>query len=252
MQKKKKQKTYLLVGGLVLIAISMATGVLLFLQRYESLWVWYADTQKFLYNLENRIALIDKVWQFIGAIMLLYVIKSFVPIYTTSTVCFLTGVVLPIGMAIPINVIGAMVQFTIKYFYGKNISAGYPWKLISRMNDLKKLIQSDGKGNPALLAALRLTPCMPVNTISSIYGSFDFGYLKFLLISVASFLPKLVIFTFAGNNMFDPLSGKFLVPIILISFVSGISLLSVNGVWTVVEKILSRFVKKNKGETDDD
>ena len=63
-------------------------------------------------------------------------------------------------------------------------------------------------------------------------------------------MPRLISFTFVGRNVFDPLSPSFLLPIMIILFLSGISALSVNGIWTTVEKILdyARNKKINKPE----
>ena len=83
-------------------------------------------------------------------------------------------------------------------------------KIISKTDTLRKLIQQDGRGNSALLVALRLVPGVPVHSISGIYGSFDFGYLKFLIFSIVGFMPRLISYTFVGRNIFDPLSGGFL------------------------------------------
>ena len=114
---------------------------------------------------------------------------------------------------------------------------------------IRKLIQSDGKGNPALLVALRLVPGVPVNSISGIYGSFDFGYPKFIIFSVIGFMPRLISYTFVGRNIFDPLSGKFLVPIMLILFFSGVSAIFINGIWISVEKTVKYIKQKNENKT---
>jgi uncharacterized membrane protein YdjX (TVP38/TMEM64 family) len=118
--------------------------------------------------------------------------------------------------------------------------------MISKNARLRRLIKSDGTGNPALLIALFLVPGMPINSISGIYGSFNFGYWRFILLSVIGFMPRLISFTFVGRNVFDPLSPGFLVPIMLLAFFSGISLLSVNGVWTAVEKIIASINEHKK------
>lgn len=235
----------MLFGGLILIALSIAVGVLLFSLQFDQLWWWYAQARQKLSDLEEMIAHLDKAWQFIGAIMILFAVKSFFPIYATSTVCFLTGIVLPMYIAIPVNVVGFVVLITIRYFWGKRFGAGNAWKMISRMDVLRRLIQQDGKGNPALLIALRLIPCMPINNISGIYGSFNFGYCKFVVLSVIGFMPKLLSFTFVGRNVFDPLSPSFLLPIMILLFISGASVLSVNGVWTAVEKSVE-YVRNRK------
>lgn len=248
LKKRKKQKKILLFGGLILILLSLAVAVLLFSLQYDELWHWYAVTRENLARLEEYIAHIDIEWQFFGAIMLLFAIKSFFPIYPTSTVCFLSGIVLPMYYAIPVNILGFILLLTIRYYWGKRFGAGSAWLLISKTDVLRRVIQQDGKGNPALLIALRLIPAMPINSISGIYGSFEFGYGKFVLLSLIGFMPKLISFTFVGRNLYDPLSSGFLVPIMFLTFFSGLSLLSVNGIWTTIEKIIehTKKIKSNK------
>lgn len=247
LKKRKKQKKYLLFGGLILVALSVAASVLLFSLKFEDLWRWYSHVQNRLTELEEYITHIDKSLLFFAAVMALFAVKSFFPIYATSTVCFLTGVVLPMYIAIPVNVLGFIVLVTIRYFWGRRFGAGSAWKMISKTEKLRNLIQQDGKGNPALLIALRLVPGLPVNSISGIYGSFNFGYGKFVLLSVIGFMPKLISYTLVGRNVYDPLSAGFLLPIIIITFFTGVSLLSVNGVWTTVEKA-TEYVKKQKNK----
>ena len=250
MKKRKKQKKLLLFSGLILLALALGVAALLISLQYEELWRWYVQVRQQLTELEEYILHIDIVWQFVAAVLLLFAVKSFFPIYATSTVCFITGVVLPMYVAIPVNIVGFIILLTIRYYWGKRFGAGNAWKIISKLDVARRLIQQDGKGHAALLIALRLIPCMPINSISGVYGSFDYGYLKFILFSLIGFLPKLLSFTFVGRNVYDPLSSEFLVPIMILLFLSGISALSVNGIWTTVEKIVDyankRKIKKSE------
>ena len=61
LKKRKKQKKYLLFGGLILVALGIAVGVLLFSLQFDELWRWYSQTQQKLLELEEYIAHIDKV-----------------------------------------------------------------------------------------------------------------------------------------------------------------------------------------------
>lgn len=230
-----------------MILLSFSVFVLLLSLEHEELWRWYAQIKQSLADLEEFILHIDIAWLFALAILLLFAVKSVIPIYPTSTVCFLTGAVLPMYFAIPVNIIGFAVLLTVRYFWGRRFGAGNAWKIISKTDTLKRLIQQDGKGNSALLVALRLIPGIPVNSISGIYGSFDFGYTKFILFSVIGFMPRLISYTFVGRNIFDPLSAGFLVPLMLILFFTGLSALSVNGIWISVEKAVE-FAKKQKAK----
>lgn len=241
MGKKDVLKGYLDVAGVFSTAAGIIVAILLYSMRYEALWVWYEDLRNWLIGLENQIVQITVVWEFIAAILLLYLIKCFVPIYTTSTVCFLTGVVLPIYLAIPVNVLGLCIQFTGKYCWGKYWNAkrgpGLTWRWIIRNPKLWSMIESEGNetGDPRFLAISRLIPCTPVNTISSVYGYLGYDLKKYLLLSFAGYLPRLISFTFVGRNMFDPLSSAFLVPIMTIFILGGIGCFIARWVWNTVE-----------------
>lgn len=245
MAKKTSPKKSLLFAGLIFITLAFAIEAVLFSLRYEKLWVWYDDVKAFLLELESKIMGIDKKWEFVAVIMILYLVKCLFPVFLTSTLCFITGAVLPMRFAIPVSILGTVLQFSVKYLWGYKVGSPYAWKIIRKNDILRHAIQSGGKGNPVTLFALRLVPSVPVNTISSIYGSLDFGYLKFIIVSMLGFLPKIITFTFVGRNTFDPLSTKFLLPIMIISFITGLSCLGVNGIWSLVDKLVDNYNKKN-------
>lgn len=231
--------------GLVLTAIGLAVAVLIASLKHKELWVWYEVIRERLAELEIFIAEIPQRGLFILAIFLLFAVKCFVPIYLTSSVCFLTGLVLPMYLAIPVNILGLCIMLSVKYLWGFRFGGGMAWRIISRSEHLRKVIEQDGSGNPWLLVMLRLVPTSPINAVSSVYGSLDFGYWKFMLLSIIGFMPRLVSFTFVGRSAYDPLSAQFLVPIMIISLLTGISLLGINGVWLLVERVVSKT--KNDG-----
>ena len=74
MEKRRKQKKILLFVGLILVALSFAVGVLLASRRFEELWHWYDVAKEQLDEREDMIASLDKAWQFIGAVLLLFLI----------------------------------------------------------------------------------------------------------------------------------------------------------------------------------
>lgn len=240
MTDRQKPKKYLLFGGLLLVILGITAAVLLFSLQFEGLWKWYNTFRDKLFEIETEIAGLENLWQFFFAVIILFLVESVIPIYPISSVCFLSGVVLPMYYSVPVNVIGFSVTVTARYFFGKKTGAGNAWRLIRRNIKLRRMIQQDGNGNPALLILLRMTPFMPVNSISRIYGSFDFGYCRYLLLSIIGFMPKLISFTFVGRNIFDPFSAGFLVPVMVICFATGMSLLSVDGIWVAAEKIIKK------------
>lgn len=231
---------------MILVAVGVAAAVLLFLLQYEHLWHWYATIRRELSELEIRISMLENKWVLVLVVFLLFAIKSFIPIYPTPTVCFLTGAVLPMYLSVPVNAVGLCILMTIRYYTGRRFGAGKAWELVRKNERLRRLIEQNGRGNSSLLIILRLLPLMPVNTISGVYGSLEFGLGQFLLLSVIGYMPKIISFTFIGRNVFDPLSAEFIVPIMIFALVSGASLICVNGMWSHIEKTVLKAKIKLK------
>lgn len=246
MKKRQIFRNKLLAPGIILVAVGVAAAVLLFLLQYEHLWHWYATIRRELSELEIRISMLENKWVLVLVVFLLFAIKSFIPIYPTPTVCFLTGAVLPMYLSVPVNAVGLCILMTIRYYTGRRFGAGKAWELVRKNERLRRLIEQNGRGNSSLLVILRLLPLMPVNTISGVYGSFEFGLGQFLLLSVIGYMPKIISFTFIGRNVFDPLSAEFIVPIMIFALVSGVSLICVNGMWSHIEKAVLKAKIKLK------
>ena len=177
--------------------------------------------------------------------LIVFLVRTFIPFLSVSAICVLTGVVLPSYWALIVNFLGIIIMMSIKYFEGMKFGSGNAWKIISKNERATKIIESSGKVNKALLFALRLIPGFPLGSVSRIYGSLRFPYWQFILLSAAVFAPKLLSYTFMGTNVFDPLSSAFLVPLMIALTISGASLLCVNLIWLLVEKSVSSS-KKNK------
>ncbi len=250
--KKGSYNRILTLAGLFLLATGILLIILMFLLQFEDLWRWYDITQVKLANLETRISEIPQKGLFIAAVLSLFFLKVIVPIYPTSTVCFLSAVVLPLYLAIPVNIAGLCIMFTCKYFWGFRFGGGMAWRMVSKVDRLRRLIQRDGNGNPWLLVMLRLVPGTPLNAVSSIYGSMNFGYRSFVLLSVAGFLPRLVSYTIVGRNVYDPLSISFLLPLTILFMLTGVTMLSVNGGIVLIERVVKATQNNKKGEIQND
>lgn len=232
-------------AGFALLISAAAVSVVVYLLRYDQLWLWYKVYQEKLLEAEQFIQSLGISWKFVLAMLIVFLVRTFIPFPSVSAICVLTGVVLPSYWALIVNFLGIIIMMSIKYFEGMKFGSGNAWKIISKNERARKIIESSGKVNKALLFALRLIPGFPLGSVSRIYGSLRFPYWQFILLSAAGFAPKLLSYTFMGTNVFDPLSSAFLVPLMIALTISGASLLCVNLIWLLVEKSVSSS-KKNK------
>lgn len=232
-------------AGFALLISAAAVSVVVYLLRYDQLWLWYNVYQEKLLEAEQFIQSLGISWKFVLTMLIVFLVRTFIPFLAVSAICVLTGAVLPSYWALIVNFLGIIIMMSIKYFEGMKFGSGNAWKIISKNERVRKIIESSGKVNKALLFALRLIPGFPLGSVSRIYGSLRFPYWRFILLSAAGFAPKLLSYTFMGTNVFDPLSSAFLVPLMIVLTISGASLLCVNLIWLLVEKSVSSS-KKNK------
>ncbi len=232
-------------AGFALLISAAAVSVVVYLLRYDQLWLWYNVYQEKLLEIEQFIQSLGISWKFVLTMLIVFLVRTFIPFLAVSAICVLTGAVLPSYWALIVNFLGIIIMMSIKYFEGMKFGSGNAWKIISKNERARKIIESSGKVNKALLFALRLIPGFPLGSVSRIYGSLRFPYWRFILLSAAGFAPKLLSYTFMGTNVFDPLSSAFLVPLMIVLTISGASLLCVNLIWLLVEKSVSSS-KKNK------
>lgn len=232
-------------AGFALLISAAAVSIVVYLLRYDQLWLWYKVYQEKLLEAEQFIQSLGISWKFVLTMLIVFLVRTFIPFLAVSAICVLTGAVLPSYWALIVNFLGIIIMMSIKYFEGMKFGSGNAWKIISKNERARKIIESSGKVNKALLFALRLIPGFPLGSVSRIYGSLRFPYWRFILLSAAGFAPKLLSYTFMGTNVFDPLSSAFLVPLMIVLTISGASLLCVNLIWLLVEKSVSSS-KKNK------
>ncbi len=207
--------------------------VLLVLSRQEKIQVWYQTYMNYLLEAENAVQNMgDKASVFV-VILFLYAFKALLPIYPLSALCAVTSTVFPAYFSIPINIMGLITLYSVRYYWGKRVGATGVRTILQKHSTVRYYIEKDGNGNPWLLSFFRFIPAIPVNTVSQLYGAMGFGYRNYLLLSLLGFAPLLISYTFIGSNVFNPLSPAFLVPFILLFILISISLLAVSKILQV-------------------
>ena len=244
------------IASAVCFILGIGLIVLIRLLHVDSIAQWYERWTSALVSYEKSVENIDEKWIAALFIEANFILKSFIPWLPVSLLCFATGVIFKWYIAIPLNIIGLTVQFTIKYFWGRWRGGGNAQKLIGRNEAVYKLLSAeDNIGSPIALFMSRFIPCMPVNVVSQLYGSYDFAYWKYLLLSIGGFSYKLYSYTLVGRNVFDPLATRVLLPLIPLFLFSGFVLLFFSGALTVTDTarkriILSRNNKKTEVEEE--
>lgn len=224
----KSLLNFVALGSMVMAVVFI---VLLILSRNDQIQLWYKTYQDYLFEAELAVENMgDKASVFL-VIIFLYAFKALFPIYLypLSILCAITSTVFPAYFSIPINIMGLIILYSIRYYWGTRVGAVGIQNILQRNRTVKYLVENnDGKGNPWLLSLFRFIPGIPINLVSKLYGAMGFRFRDYILLSLLGFAPLLVTYTFIGTNVFNPLSAPFLVPFILLFILISISAIATN------------------------
>lgn len=216
--------------SILLVVWAFVSKINILEEKYQEYIVWLSD-------LEYKIASIDNRWLLILVVMLLYFVKTAFPLYPVSIICVATAMVFSIPESFVINCGGMVMLLAVKYVMGTNTGGGNAQKLIKKSSLAQKIIESEGNGNPFVLFIFRLIPSFPVNSVSQLYGAMEFPFLKYILLSLAGYMPKMAFYIVIGKNVSNPFSLKFSLPLMLLTFFSGIAFLGMRTAWDAIDKL---------------
>ncbi len=222
---RRRHYRILIIVALILVALAVFLLIWSAIAQIEAIELRYAKMQAMFAQWEIFIASLENKWLLILVLFLLYSLKCFVPIIPLSALFIISGMVFNVQYATAINIVGVAILVSIKYLWGDKFGGGGLSRFISRSDFVKDFMKLEGSGNPWMLFLARLVPFAPVNTVSRLYGASEIQYDKYLLLSLLGFAPRILSFSVLGNNVFDPFSVGFLGPIIIMLFLSGISIL---------------------------
>ena len=249
LRKKINRKALLNACGTILLILSIALFVVALLFRDPFFLAHYEDVMRRLAEFEYAVATLPYKWQILAAVFAIFLLKSIVPIpIPISAVCLISGMALPMPMAIFVNMCGFFILATVKYFWGKHLGGGWVHKFLLRNEDLKKVLNADHKINAVLLFVFRLVPSFPVSTISKLYGAMHYDYGRFLLLSTLGYLPKLISYSVIGKNVYNPFSMAFMLPICLTLLLSGMAMFAINGILQFVNKTIKNKEHKTPAQ----
>lgn len=233
--KEEQIQTLLNLLSVLSFAVAFLLIIVLVLSTIDSIQEWYATYKAYLLEIEHAVENMGDKASIFVVILFLYTFKAIFPIqfYPLSVLCAITSTVFPPYFSIPINIMGLVILFSIRYYWGRRVGSDAVQSILSKNVAIKSIIENDGKGNPWLLSCFRLIPSMPPNIVSKLYGAMGFRYRDFIFLSLLGFAPQLISYTFIGSNVFNPLSPAFLIPFILLFILISVSALAVGKILQV-------------------
>lgn len=195
-------------------------------QGLNSLNEWFLEVESIIGELNKAAAF--------GVILLSFVFKAFIPFLPFNVLFIASGLVFPPAVAWVINIAGFAVLVDIKFMWGKKRGGGGAHRFLIKYSTIKSFMKLGGDGNKLMLAVLRFIPFVPVGTVSRIYGATDMKIIEFTFFSILGYLPRLVLWSQVGSNFTNPFTFAFTAPIIVLLIISGLALLLLNKLLSLV------------------
>ncbi|MBR1810574.1 MAG: VTT domain-containing protein [Clostridia bacterium] len=231
MKSDKKKKVRRNAINIVGISFLIAAVVLIIFSRLfivDILELKYVEFLDKLYEFQLIVASLSDKWLIIVIIELLFILKSVIPI-PLSFVFVISGMVFPYSYAVLINAVGMALLMTIKYYWGEKLGIGKLDRKWLNYEPIQKFLNTKyGKG--LMLFLSRLIPWTPTNKVSQIYGTMDYPFDRYLLISLVGYTPKIFSYSIIGRNVYNPISLDFVAPFIFLLAISGTALLILNAI----------------------
>ncbi len=186
----------------------------------------------------------DKLPLMIGLVLLVYLIKALVFVVPASLVYVAVGVIMDPVTAVIVNLVGIFIEVSVTYFLGMFLGKDAVYKLLSKKDAGKKLLEKDIQSKASVLLSIRAIPAFPIDFVSLFYGASGCSYLKYALLSVAGIAWRVILFTVLGDAIFE------WIPLDKIIFVV-ICFIPIGVIYYLVKKfVLEPKKTKNKSKED--
>lgn len=249
MKSNNQQKTdsrtakILFAAGILSFILAAALIVIMIVMNIPEVKIKYGEYLVVLENFEKQVTTLNNKWLILIVILLLFLLRANSWIYPLTIVYFMSAMVFTPIHSFIINFGGTMFICAFRYYTGMQMGEGTWNKILARDKVIGSLFREEGEDKPLTLFALRLFPLFPFNTVSHVYGTFDYPFVKFMLITALAVTPRLISYSFIGNNVYDPLSTKFYIPLAFTFVLTGISLFTLRGVLGFIPKVIRKKEK---------
>ncbi len=160
----------------------------------------------------------DKLSMMIILVLGIYVVKALVFVVPASLVYVAVGAIMNPFIAVAVNLFGIFIEVSVTYFLGRFIGKDAVYKLLSKKETGKKLLEKDIQSKASILVSIRAIPAFPIDFVSLLYGASGCSYVKYALLSVIGISWRVILFTVLGDAIFSwiPMDKIILIVICLI------------------------------------
>lgn len=192
-------------------------------------------------DIETLVYGIDNIYYAIGIVFGIYIVKSLVFVLPASLIYVAVGAVFSSYIAIPVNMIGIILEVTITFLLGFFLGGENVKRILNKNKGGRKLLEMDYHNKRSLIFFVRFIPAFPIDFVSLFFGATRSNFPKYLLLSILGLAPRVIAFTFLGNALFEWFPDDIIILLIIIGIPIGV-------VIYLVKKLVLENREKKKQE----
>ena len=160
-------------------------------------------------------------------VFVVYFCKAATMVVPAAVVNIAVGLSFPTWEALILNLIGTIMELVIAYAIGAFASGESIQKSLKRNKYSRKLLEADPRKMNITMFFVRLMPFLPIDLISLFYGNIHYTYWKYIVVSLAGIMPRMILFTVIGNAAYKilppmPAGVVMIILAVLITVIVGI------------------------------
>ncbi|MBQ8062761.1 MAG: TVP38/TMEM64 family protein [Clostridia bacterium] len=154
-------------------------------------------------DVEGLVQRAGSPWRGFLVVMALFAIKSIVLVVPAALVNIGVGVAFTPFIGVLVNTAGVVVELTTSYYMGYFLGGEFVERQLDKMKRGREYLEDDSRDSGVVMFFLRIIPVFSVNAISMFYGSSHYNYWKYLGISMAGMMPRVVVLSLFGNAIYQ-------------------------------------------------
>lgn len=154
-------------------------------------------------DVEGLVQRAGSPWRGFLVVMALFAIKSIVLVVPAALVNIGVGVAFTPLIGLLVNTAGVVVELTTSYYMGYFLGGEFVERQLDKMKRGREYLEDDSRDSGVVMFFLRIIPVFSVNAISMFYGSSHYNYWKYLGISMAGMMPRVIVLSLFGNAIYE-------------------------------------------------
>lgn len=139
----------------------------------------------------------------------LYAAKSLTVVFYLKALYVASGLLLPLPLALVVNVLGTAIDFTIPYWIGRCSGAEMADRLLARYPKLAHIHEIRARNNFMFSLLIRAIALISADPLSMYLGATRMPYAPFLFGGICGMIPAIILATVLGDAVRVPGSPQF-------------------------------------------